>query len=458
MANKFFKKKFDFLSEGRCRIAADKNGSGFFYHMPKQSIIYTLIFSVIVAYLLSMSILVLKNFFINYPPYDGYILKNESLMGGDFIAFYTGGKLARTDRDNLYNFQAQKKTRNEILRNEFNRIKGELPFVYPPLVAAFFSLFSYLTFDLAFYFWTFFSIFISLSSLFTLSYYLKILTFKSFFSILLSICGFIPYSLDCLAGGQLSTVAIFIFTFLFILIKERKFFFAGLLLSLGYYKPPLFLFFSLVAIFFLNKRFFFGCITGAFLLTFFSIWYTGFSGFLDYLSVASNYRYGQELFDGIKLPPDLGMGIFALATTISPSTSFSLVVYIICFIGLYYSCLKFLLVVDIDKENFDLAYVFLMVSSLALSFQIINYDLSILLPTFIIVAPKIEKINNYKNLISLTIILFYFEWMFRKIQIFGFLINISSILFLLFLTSLFLFLSLDRSGKLNFKSYLFINL
>jgi len=407
------------------------------------------IFSVAISYLLSMTILVLKNYIINYPPDSDYILKNESLMGGDFIAFYTGGKLARLDRPNLYNFKIQRQIRKEILKNYISPIKGELPFVYPPLVASFFSLFAFLKFDHAFYLWTFLSILISLSSLFILSYYIGILTFRSFFLILLSIFGFIPYSLDCLAGGQLSTFAIFIFSFLFILIREKKFFCAGLLLSLGYYKPPLFLFFSIIAIFFLGKRFLFGCITGAFLLTVFSIWYTGFSGFLNYLSIASKYTYGQELMQGVKLPPELGMGIFAIITTIAPSSDIAIFLFLLIFMILLYVCFKIFINQRASNQNFDLVYAFLLISSIGLSLQIINYDLNILLPAFLLLYKKFGNIGKYKFIILLLVCTFYFEWIFRKIEIFGFTINLSSILFFLLINFLCLSLLASRKQNLN---------
>lgn len=415
-----------------------------------KNFIHILILSIAVSYLLSITILVFKNFVSNYPPDENYILKNESLMGGDFIAFYTGGYLAKFDRKNLYNFEVQKRFRAEITDTNQSKPKpkaeGELPFAYPPLVAAFFSLFSLFEFDDAFYLWTFLNVVFGFSSLLLLSYFCGFLSLKFFPLILLFITGYIPYSVDCLAGGQISSFGIFIFSLIFILLKIEKKFFSGLILSLGYYKPPLFLFFSVAAIFLFGKRFFWGCITGAVLLTALSILFMeGLSDFSNYLSVASKYTYGQELIPGLHLPPIYGMGIFGLYTILLKDTFLTVIFYILTFAFLLFLFFKLFYSNNFLNKNVEFSYVFILAASLGLSLQINDYDLSILLPAFIILFKKfkISKIRSY--LILLIVISFYVEWMFREILILNFTINLSSLLFFIF----FIVLIILRTKKID---------
>lgn len=397
-----------------------------------------------IGYLFSNVILVSSNIIANFPPTDGIILSNGKVIGGDFIAFYAAGKLSISDKSNLYDFRSQKKNRLEILGHAAEAIQ-ELPFVYPPLIAWFFSWFTFFNLDTAFYIWVILSLAISIGSLLLLSQSLGLLNLKSLFFILLGIFGFIPYYINCLMGGQLAVFGILIYALLFIFLQDGKDFYAGLVLSLGYYKPPLFLFFAVVLILLRGKHFLLGCFTGAIAFTILTIFYSGLSGFVSYLSVASKYTYGQDLFEGIQLPPESGMGIFALITTISPSLIFSLAVYTSCFIVLLFVTIRYRRLLKSNDHLFGLAYVFAVTASIALSLQLIKYDLSILLVSFMILFSKYGLLDKYKICIASVIGLFYLEWPFREIALFGLVLNLSSFLFVLIL--IFLLLSLELSNS-----------
>ena len=412
----------------------------------------TKIFAIIaIGYLFSNVILVSSNIIANFPPADGIILSNGKVIGGDFIAFYAAGKLSISDKSNLYNFSSQKKKRLEILGHAAEAIQ-ELPFVYPPLIAWFFSWFTFFNLDTAFYIWVLSSLVISIGCLLLLSQFLGLSNLRALFFILLGIFGFIPYYINCLMGGQLAVFGILIYALMFILLQEGKDFYAGLVLSLGYYKPPLFLFFAVALILLRGKHFLFGCLTGAIAFTILTILYSGLSGFVTYLTVASIYTYGQELLEGLQLPPESGMGIFALITTITPSIIFSLAVYASCFIVLLFITIRYLRLLKLNNDLFGLAYVFAVTASIALSLQLIKYDLSILLVSFMILFSKYGLLNKYKISIATTIGLFYLEWLFRQITLFGLVLNLSSFLFILILIFLFLSLELCNSDVAREKS------
>ena len=406
----------------------------------------------LVGTILFLNTYLVFNFYVtNFPPDKNLILKtNKQFLGGDFIAFYTGGKLAKTDLPNLYDLNFQKSYRLSLDKYSLKSresVENELPFVYPPLVACFFSWFTIFEYDKAFYAWTAFSILLSLSSLLFLSHYLSILTIKSSFFIFFSVAGFIPYSLNCLAGGQVATIGIAIYSIVFILLKKEKDFWAGFFLSLGYYKPPLFLFFSIVILLTRGKKFFWGCLFGAVIFTSLSVLYVGFPNFEKYLSLASHYVYGRDLPDSVNLNPELGMGVFSLLATFSQTIWQSIIFYLIFFIILLLISLSLFESFKSDRNFFDLFYSFVAVSSLSLSFQLIHYDLSILLPIFLIAFANRSSLFAYRFITFLFIFLFYIEWAFRKLEFNNLVFNLSSLLFIFLL--FFLFSSIFYSYKVK---------
>ncbi|MBT8397447.1 MAG: DUF2029 domain-containing protein, partial [Gemmatimonadetes bacterium] len=81
--------------------------------------------------------------------------------------------------------------------------------------------------------------------------------------ILLYSLGFVPFSLNTLLGGQISWLGLAIFAMVGTAISNRKPFLAGLVMSLSYYKPPLFLLLLIVLLLSQGRRFFWGFAVGA---------------------------------------------------------------------------------------------------------------------------------------------------------------------------------------------------
>ena len=66
-----------------------------------------------------------------YSQTDGYFLSDNMVVGGDFLAFYTGGKLWNLDRVRLYDISYQYLKQQELFGQMAERI-GPCPFIYPP--------------------------------------------------------------------------------------------------------------------------------------------------------------------------------------------------------------------------------------------------------------------------------------------------------------------------------------
>jgi hypothetical protein len=388
----------------------------------------------------------------NYPPVDGFVLSNGLLLGGDFIGFYAAGKMGTDHRELLYDFNFQKDFRNGVLGQAAGALKGELPFVHPPLVAWAFSWLGSLSFAKAFYSWLAISLIISLGSLLLLAHELGILSARNMPLFLLGIFGFAPYYIECLMGGQLSSVGIFIYSLLFILLRRKKDFLAGLICSLGYYKPAYFVFTVIALTFSRGKRYFLGFLFGCLTLILLTISYIGLSNLGPYLTMLSHYRYGQEIMEGVKLPLQHGVGFYPIFTIFN-SSFWSGLVYLVIFIFILKAAIKSLkYAARANSQFFGLAYVFTVVSSLAFSLQFAKYDLSILLVTFIILAAQFPLPKQYTKWIGITIAVFYLESALRERAIGAFGLNVTSFIFIPYLILIYLALTAGR-GQSEIKRY-----
>ena len=360
----------------------------------------------------------------NYRGSDGYVLQNGQVLGGDFRCFYVAGKMAASEPDSLYDFESQQNEQLQVISGRKEALGGcLLPYVYPPLVAYFFSFLSSLSFDKALFAWSLCSV-----VLFTLSSFLLIsrlsLSLRQKLLLFVCTCAFEPFCIECLGGGQTSALGILIFSLVFILMKKEADFLAGLVLSLGYYKPPLFLFFS---IFILVNRFWkvvCGALLGGLVLTLSTVAFVGVDGFLGYISQVSNYTYGSCLTGNVSLPVDQGVGLYA--------PFFSLVSSILSISAtrIIYACLCLGVVLWIsnietgwrrrDCDLFDIVFAIGVILSLFLSLQAIDYDLSILIVPFLIVFDIVffRSWDLAKILCIFSVLGFYTAWLFDKISMF----------------------------------------
>jgi len=384
--------------------------------------------AVFIGYCFWVFLLVSKSILANYPPVSGYTLSNGNIFGGDFIAFYTAGKIAKSDKKKLYDFPFQAATRDRILGKKF---KAHLPFAYPPLIAWVFSGFAIFEFTTAFYLFTVLSGLTVLASLGLLLHFLRPVALLSICVLFLCVFGFMPFYNNGLAGGQLPSMGVCIYALVFIFLKKNLDFHAGLVLSLGYYKPPLFLMFAIALVLTQGKKFILGCLCGAIFLTALTAIYIGPNQFWDYITTASRYTYGQELYQGFNLPAEYGMGIFALVTALMPSMTWAFLAYTALFLIALYLSTGFLKKCSPDSDDFNLAYAAAVIASLALSLQLLIYDMSILLVPFMIILLNRAVPHRYRPALVTGMALFYAEWLIRKIIIFGYTLRLSPFLFFL---------------------------
>jgi len=367
------------------------------------------------TYCVVLLLIFLRVYLENYLPSDGLRLANGREVGGDFSCFYIAGKIARENPEKLYDFFTQERLGQELFKGSDVKLKF-LPFIYPPLVGLFFSVLSTLSLLDAFLSWTAISILLfSLSTLTVLSFS-KIKTKEKVFYFLGSL-SFPPFFLDCLGTGQTSVLGLAIFSGAYVSLKTERNLLAGILLSLGYYKPPLFVFFALWLV--IEKRWhtLLGGILGGTALLIGTVSWFGIEGLLNFFTQASKYTYGTELLPGVVLPPGKGVGLYALINELfsEGSVGAKLALAFTYLFALYLLKAKTDSTPDSRNSSFDLRFSTAVTFSLFLSLQMVIYDLTILLLPFLLVLLQLKetKRDSLKILLILSVLGLYLEWIFR---------------------------------------------
>jgi hypothetical protein len=357
--------------------------------------------------------LALKEYFINYSGAGQTLLSNGTNIGGDFPIFYSIGKLFRTNPSELYNFSLQLQTlRSLFVGTVFSDLW--LVFVYPPPVAAMFSLFSELSLLHAYFFWLTISLLLFLTGSYLVISKLHLPNIEKLFVFLVGL-SFLPFNFNCLGAGQLSVIGLLIFSLVYLCRTQGKEFLEGVVLGFGFYKPPLFVFVGLLAIVEKRWRTVLGAVLTASLLTAWSLYLVGPSVLLDYLTVASNYRYGTDQTSGVSLPPFRGVGLYAFLTQHLGSGKLTITIFALAILFTLTLLKSVKKLSNSNQDTNSLLFAAEISLSVLFSIQCINYDLTLLIPAFYVALSFILKNRLTAVNFSLIacLIVFHLEWLFR---------------------------------------------
>lgn len=412
--------------------------------MAKSSTVKRIVWAALLGLSGTFLYMIVAVFLQNLPLENGFVMSNGMLLGGDFITFYVAGKMYSADPSHLYDLFSQKEFRTLILGASSDALKGELPFVYPPLVAVLFSLFATLSFSNAYALWTVVALCVSFFSLFAVLCQLGRHQIWYLGTAFLVFAGYFPFSMNSILGGQLSWMGFSLVCWIFLAFQWDRPFLAGLLMSLSYYKPPLFLFALIVFLCTQGKAFFSGFCVGATLLVISTVAVVGEAGLKEYVSLVSRYTYGQKVFEDVELPPGEGAGIFALLTTLSPSMQTTLVLFAIVFLVSAYVLTWYSKTLSVN--SWYVWYASVWIASVGLSLQCIRYDLAVIFFPLVLIFLVLEELPALRSLVVGTgLVGFYLEWPFRGQEYMGAVLNLSSFLFVyLIIILLFLIVSMNR--------------
>ncbi|MCI5065538.1 DUF2029 domain-containing protein [bacterium] len=330
----------------------------------------------------------------------GVLFSHGEPLGGDFIAFYTGGALLRQGISvgepstaaltTLYDLNRQLNFQQEILGNTVGASAPFLPFIYPPFVALPFLVLSLLPFQVAYATWVVISLGLYLTGILLLLRTLASLNpeevthsasqphplTENWIVILLLCMSYTPFLIDTIAGGQLSAVGIALAAGGLFFFTRGRLFTAGLLLSLLLYKAPLFLLLIIGLSLIAQRRLIAGMITGALLIGGAHLVVFGVQEHLVYLETVVRYLTGREPLLGNNLPSRLGVGVYRLLHHITP-TPLPLT-FVLAFFSLTLLALREWLIQRSGTWCPIPPFIQLITISTALSLQANNYDTAIL--------------------------------------------------------------------------------
>jgi hypothetical protein len=181
-------------------------------------------------------------------------------LGGDFAAFYLSGVAVRhATMTQFYNQELQQQEYKKLLPGEPAGIS--LPYVHAPFLALLFSVFAPLSFESALIVWIVISTGLFLAGIKLLWRFGPIPP-----ALILTCMSFMPFMIECLAGGQTSAIAFFLICCAITLERRRNHFLSGTVLAGVLYKPTLLI--LLLPMLLLTRRFrtFTGFVFGSSLL------------------------------------------------------------------------------------------------------------------------------------------------------------------------------------------------
>ena len=168
------------------------------------------------------------------------------VIGTDFLAFYTGGWFFIEHRmDDLYDLTEQLAfQRNVVGQADYTLLD---PFINPPFMAPFLSLFTRFDYLPGLFLWWTFSIILLIASISLLKMECRSLSVHSHRRLFYLLILF-PPTLTCFMYGQNSAISLFLYVCFFLGLRRRRDFLAGLALGLLLYKPQLALAIGLVVL------------------------------------------------------------------------------------------------------------------------------------------------------------------------------------------------------------------
>ena len=375
-----------------------------------------LILAVFLGFAFSTILIAGKYWIDNFSQQTGLALSDEMPVGGDFLAFYNAGRLLAKDPARLYDFSVQWDEQRELFKSYPKIAESPLPFIYPPLVAVPFSYLSKLEFVQAYKILAVVGILIYTISIWLLSSTLT-KSLRERMLILIVGLGFSPFLTLSILSGHLSFIGVFTLSIFFRLRKTGFRFLSGLVLSLSYYKPPLFLVFILFLVLQRDFRLLSGFVLGGAVLTALSIGVLGLDGMVTYLEQLPKYRFGSEVNPGIVFIPKQSSGLLGAISVLLPGQYafargifFAVGALIIWFSA---PALKMGLKGP-ESDIYNLQFALQVSLSLLLSLQMVDYDLAYLIVPVILVGNYLFKSVSNINLVyySLVLLMVYSGWSF----------------------------------------------
>ena len=205
-------------------------------------------------------------------------------IGADFGAYYVAGRVYKAGApEQIYDRQHQRQLYHELFPTA--QPDEELPYLNAPFFILPFLLLAQLDYSWAFLCWVVFSLGIYVVGFRLLYQTCKALPQETYRVALLLALSFMPFLVECLAGGQTSAVGFFSLAVALSSEQRGRRLLSGMALSLCLYKPTLLV--LIVPMLILTRRYvtLIGFTLGSFFLALVSWLIVGWQGCLNYLKL-----------------------------------------------------------------------------------------------------------------------------------------------------------------------------
>lgn len=203
-------------------------------------------------------------------------------LGADFQQFYVAGVIFNSQTpDRIYDRDLQRRLYHELFPG--TPPDTELPYVHAPFFVLPFPFLSKFPYPWAYFVWLLISLGLYISGFTLLWRVLDAMPGDIYLMSLLLALSFMPFLVECLAGGQTSAFGFFCFALAISLERRGHQVMSGAALALCSYKPTLLL--LTLPMLIITRRFstLIGCVIGALLLAIASLLLVGWQGCIGYV-------------------------------------------------------------------------------------------------------------------------------------------------------------------------------
>jgi hypothetical protein len=204
-------------------------------------------------------------------------------LGADFGAYYVAGVIFNSHQpERIYDHELH----HQLYQQQFPTAPADeqLPYVNAPFFILPFTVLARVPYPLAYLLWVILSLTLYLAGFWLTWRMLEGIPTGDWFVALLLALSFMPFLVECLAGGQTSAVGFFCLALAINQERARRYIFSGLALSLCAYKPTLL--FLIVPMLLITRRYstLLGFVAGGGLLGLLSLLLVGKQGCLGYIN------------------------------------------------------------------------------------------------------------------------------------------------------------------------------
>jgi alpha-1,2-mannosyltransferase len=323
------------------------------------------------------------------------------IIGSDFITLYGAGLVYRTDLGQLYGFSNQATVQQALIQP--TPLPGLNPYISPPYVAAFYSLFSAISLPWALIIWTILTILFTMVAVHNLIQLLpeELKAKLGYWRLIIIVFSFFPF-IEGFQVGQNHALTLLLATLIVTFTLSERWYLAGTMAGLMIYKPQMVL--GLIILWIVWKKY--KAIT-AFVMTAL-IWtgsimiLNGIDPYISYLNASRDF-FLLPYIEGF--PGYLLVTIYGLLTSLFPINSLSMinimssfisVIIIIGFVWMTYKSKD----LPILERTPVIALAFLL-PIIATPYALLH-DLVILIPVFVLWA----RYDNSRKLLFSVIVIY----------------------------------------------------